>query len=179
MELILISESKLKIMLSQRDMEKYELSLSDIDSENRACKRAFGKLLEEAKARTGFCATQKNLYIQIFPGRSGGCEIFITKTTSSGEDNQPKHLIFTFSTTDDLICACKALLERGYSGKSSLYYNEDGSYHLLTDAQIHKRLVYTLCEFAQHVKNKKYIYHIIEHSKELCIDTAVETFAYL
>ena len=179
MELILISESKLKIMLSQRDMEKYELSLSDIDSENRACKRAFGKLLEEAKARTGFCATQKNLYIQIFPGRSGGCEIFITKTNTLNGNCKEGLLIFTFSSTDDVIRACKTLLKRGYSGKSSLFYNEDGTYYLLTDTQLHNKLIYTLCEFSKQVKNKKYIYHIFEHSKELCTDTAVETMADL
>ena len=78
MELIIISQSKLKIMLSADDMRKYGLG-SDIDYADSKTRRAFRNILDEAKSKTGFDAESEKIFIQLYPSKKGGCEIYITK----------------------------------------------------------------------------------------------------
>lgn len=59
MELILISDSKLKIMLTRDDMQQYALDCDTIDYDNTETRRAFWNILDEAKHRTGFDAAAR------------------------------------------------------------------------------------------------------------------------
>ncbi|MCL2212401.1 MAG: adaptor protein MecA [Oscillospiraceae bacterium] len=79
MELLLISDSKLKVMLSPRDMAQYELTCENIDYDNTETRRAFWNILNEAKHQTGFDAAADRVFIQVYPSKGGGCEIFVTK----------------------------------------------------------------------------------------------------
>ena len=78
MELIIISQSKLKIMLSADDMRKYGLG-SDIDYADSKTRKAFRTILDEANTQTGFDAESEKIFIQLYPSKKGGCEIYITK----------------------------------------------------------------------------------------------------
>ena len=78
MELIMISSSKLKIMLSEDDMQKYSLD-ADIDYADSKTRKAFRSILEEAKQKTGFDAGSEKIFIQLYPSKKGGCEVYITK----------------------------------------------------------------------------------------------------
>ena len=51
MELIVISSSKLKIMLSADDMSKYALG-AEIDYADRKTRQAFRSILDEAREKT-------------------------------------------------------------------------------------------------------------------------------
>lgn len=84
MELIIISPSKLKIMLSADDMRKYDLG-SDIDYADSKTRRAFRSILEEAKSKTGFDAESEKIFIQLYPSKKGGCEIYITKIAEDSD----------------------------------------------------------------------------------------------
>lgn len=79
MELILISDSKLKIMLTTDDMREYALDCSTLDYDNTETRRAFWSILDEAKHRTGFDAASEKVFVQVYPSRSGGCEMYVTK----------------------------------------------------------------------------------------------------
>ena len=79
MELILISDKKLKVMLSASDMQKYELDNDTIDYDNTETRRAFWQILDEAKHKTGFDAASEKVFIQVYPSRGGGCEMYVTK----------------------------------------------------------------------------------------------------
>ena len=79
MELLLISDSKLKVMLSEEDMRRYDLNAETVNYENTETRRAFWKILDEAKERTGFDAASDKVLIQLYPSRDGGCELFVTK----------------------------------------------------------------------------------------------------
>ena len=79
MELLLISDSRLKVTLSQEDMEKYSLSAEMMDYDNTETRRAFWSILDEAKHRTGFDAAADRVFVQVYPSRCGGCEMFVTK----------------------------------------------------------------------------------------------------
>ena len=79
MELILISNTKLKVMLSASDMQKYELDNNSIDYDNTETRKAFWQILDEAKHKTGFDAASDKVFIQVYPSRGGGCEMYVTK----------------------------------------------------------------------------------------------------
>ncbi|MBQ8432350.1 MAG: adaptor protein MecA [Clostridia bacterium] len=78
MELIRISSSKLKIMLTPTDMCHFELNNDCIGDDNEKTRRAFRHLMTEIKKQTGFDADDNHISIQYFPSREGGCEMFIT-----------------------------------------------------------------------------------------------------
>lgn len=83
MELIMISESKLKIMLTSEDMRAYSIDCSMLDYENTETRRAFWSILDEAKHRTGFDAASEKVFVQVYPSKEGGCEMYITKLGSA------------------------------------------------------------------------------------------------
>lgn len=84
MELIMISSTKLKIMLSADDMSKYSLG-TNIDYADLKTRQAFKSILSEARERTGFDAESEKIYIQLYPSKKGGCEVYITKIDDDSE----------------------------------------------------------------------------------------------
>lgn len=179
MELILISSSKLKIMLTRNDVAKYELNLEDIDNDKAQTGKAFRCILDEVKRKTGFDASRDKILVQIFPSRCGGCEIFITKPESMCTDGESTHKkprdVYRFSKLDDLISVCRVLFVKGYKGESAAYY-DDKNYYLTLDRE--KELMF-IREYADMRENKNYIYHILEHCERICAKEAVNTLAAL
>lgn len=181
MELILISDSKLKIMLSQKDMTKYALKIEDIDYDNTETRRAFWNILDEAKHKTGFDAARERIFVQVFPSRCGGCEIFVTKLEKgvSPEDlsvsvaKRNTNTIYRFSDINNLLSVCSILSKRGYDGESAVYCDDKSYYLSITGDQLF------IDEYADMRENKKYIYHILEHCERICTRGAVETLAAL
>lgn len=181
MELILISDSKLKIMLSKNDMTKYALRIEDIDYDNTETQRAFRSILDEAKHKTGFDAARKRIFVQVFPSRCGGCEIFVTKLEKgvNAEDlsvsvaRKKANSVYRFSDIDSLLSVCALLLQRGYTGESSAFCDENSYYLSISGEHIF------IDEYAEMRENKNYIYHILEHCNRICSKGAVETLASL
>lgn len=79
MELIKISASKLKIMLSVPDMQKYDLEADSIDCADERTREAFRHIFDDAGAQVDFRTEGERLFIQLYTSRGGGCEIFVTK----------------------------------------------------------------------------------------------------
>lgn len=80
MELIVISESKLKIMLSGADMVKYELTGEGLDCADLHTREAFRHIFDDARDAVGFNTCGERLLVQLYTARDGGgCEIFVTK----------------------------------------------------------------------------------------------------
>ena len=79
MELIVISHTKIKIMLTKPDMAYYELSGSDLNSADEHTRRAVRHILSDADRRVGFDTEGERLFVQFFASKDGGCEIFVTK----------------------------------------------------------------------------------------------------
>ena len=75
MELIRISDSKLKIMLNAEDMVHYAINSDLLNYENTETRRAVWQILDEAKQQTGFDAASDRVLIQVYPSRAGGCEM--------------------------------------------------------------------------------------------------------
>ena len=88
MELILISDSKLKIMLTRDDLRLYSIDCDTLDYENTETRRAFWSILDEAKHRTGFDAASEKVFVQVYPSKAGGCEMYVTKLGALEEGEQ-------------------------------------------------------------------------------------------
>ena len=100
MELILISNTKLKIMLDEGDMKKYKIS----DETNYAepeTRKAIRNILDKAREQVGFNTEGAEIFVQLYTSRKGGCELFVTKSklNESASDNCIK---LKKSAADDL-----------------------------------------------------------------------------
>ncbi len=78
MELILISDTKLKIMLSESDMKEYNIG-KEADCAESNTRHAIRSLLDRVKDITGFDTDGEEIFIQLYTSKGGGCELFITK----------------------------------------------------------------------------------------------------
>ena len=83
MELIVINENKLKITLSESDMKQYSLDCNTVDYDNTETRKAFWSILDEVKQKTGFDAASQKIFVQLYPSKKGGCEMYVTKLGAS------------------------------------------------------------------------------------------------
>ncbi len=79
MELIVISASKLKIMLTEADMERYALDGGASKRCDEPSREVFLRILEDARAGVGFERGNARLFIQFYASKEGGGEMFVTK----------------------------------------------------------------------------------------------------
>lgn len=153
MEIIMISESKLKVMLSAEDLQEFDLETESLDYNNTETKRMFWDILNRAKHSVGFDTDGQRVLVQLYPSRAGGCEMFITKLGSvcrSEENPSPKTelktvikpisrqsgdgahkasdtrpCVFSFDRMEALLAACRRLSGIGYTGESEAYMGDD------------------------------------------------------
>ncbi len=78
MELILISNTKLKIMLNENDMQRYKIG-SESDCAEPDTRRAIRSLLDCAREQIGFNTEGEEIFVQLYTSKKGGCELFVTK----------------------------------------------------------------------------------------------------
>ncbi|MBE6686252.1 MAG: adaptor protein MecA [Ruminococcaceae bacterium] len=184
MELIIIGDSKLKIMLSDKDMEKYSLNIDSVDYDKTETRRAFWSILDDVKHRTGFDAANSKISVQLFKGKGGGCEMFVTKLNTDKsasaflEIRENAHSavnIYVFCSINSLLKVLSVLKHKNYIGRSSVYH-KDNDYYLILDTVNGTEFIN---EYAERRENKSYIYHILEYCDVLCINNAVERLSPL
>lgn len=86
MELIVISPTRLKIMLTEPDMRRYQISADTADCANGRTRQSLRRLFDDARRETGFETNGARLLIQLYASVSGGCEIFVTKLGDQDPD---------------------------------------------------------------------------------------------
>lgn len=184
MELILISNSKLKIMLSAEDMKKYNIKC---DGEC-ALRRGFAPVLERAHDDCGFDIDSGRLLVQIFPSREGGCEMFITRVAQErrgqeGDGYRPMPSVCILRTVGDLTALCRVLWGRGYGVRSSAYALSEGVYALiLPELDRDECLPLEACvinEYGERRDCENIEGYIKEHARPIFIDDAVRRLAGL
>lgn len=158
MEMIMIGQTKLKVMLTREDLEEFELETEALDYHKTETKRMFWDILGRAKHTIGFDTDGERVLLQLYPSRSGGCELFITKLgllsssmCSEGEgicynsdqailhcdvysheptfDQDPA--VFCFEKTEWLLLACHRLLAAGYDRDSIAYLGDNDRIYLV------------------------------------------------
>lgn len=161
MEWIRISENKLKIMLTAEDAKRYALRCETVDLADSFTRQALRDILSDIRPVTGFDATEEKVYIQMYPSKEGGCELFITKmgllfhdpssvghavATCEPKKAEPakkaktacgkkaprrRKELCSFPALSELLAACAQLLAAHYESESSAWRDETGKYWLL------------------------------------------------
>lgn len=137
LELHLIREDKLKVLLTPFDMMKYELTCEKLDYDNTETRKAIWNILDFAKHETGFDAAIGKIRIEVYPEKSGGCSIYITKLKKSelpsvndmNETNEKLPLsasekqdaVYKFDDEESLLHVCHFLKHRAYTGEYQTY----------------------------------------------------------
>ncbi len=185
MELILISNSKLKIMLSAEDMKEYNIECNG----ECALRRGFAPVLERAHDDCGFDIDSGRLLVQVFPSREGGCEMFITRVAQERrgaereEEYKSSPSVCILKTVSDLTALCRALILRGYGEGSSAYAMGEGVYALiLPDIDRDERLpldAAVIGEFAERRDCENIEGYIKEHARPIFATNAASRLAEL
>jgi negative regulator of genetic competence, sporulation and motility len=203
MDLIKISDNKLKIMLTPVDMQSYEISISELDCTNVETREAFRSIMNEARDRIGFDTGGNQIYVQVYPSREGGCEMFVTKlgllcpmeqrgdaTTlprTLKSTDTGNHLGFGFEGMEHLLAACRRLCTMSFEGGSSAYRTDEGRYYLLLDDRSGKRpplndrdnLLSVMEEYGTRQNAEAIALYIREHADVICECEAVARLAEL
>lgn len=98
MELIPVGDNKLKIMLTLSDMTRFEIPDGVPDVPCEQIRLAFREILNEASSITGFNTSGDRLYVQYYPSKKGGCELFVTKLGRPGQNDGQSPAFPTGST---------------------------------------------------------------------------------
>ena len=151
MELIRISDHKLKIMLTPTDMRQFELNADTFGEDSAQMHRTFRLLLREIRKQTDFDADDTSISVQYFPSREGGCEMFISRLVASEEVTRTaslpcvrrthplptctastfsRELVYRFADLQTLLSVCKRLDTLGGTGESRAFRDERGAYFL-------------------------------------------------
>ncbi len=194
MELIQISDTKLKIMLNKDDIERYDIDLSNVSYSSTETRRAFWSILDEVKHQIGFDAASERVLVQLYPSREGGGEMFVTKLglltytdeTDEGTEGiveclpHDRTLVYTFNSVGDLIAACRLASNAGHISQSTAWIDDIGKCYLfaLGDAQASMEyLCGLMSEYGTAEEFMSADTYIKEHGRQLCVGDAVEKLA--
>ena len=202
MEHILISPGKLKLMLTKSDLDKYDLDCETIDSEDTLTRQAFRELLADVKRLSGFDAANDKVFIQLYPSRDGGAEIYITRLTLRREtepkDNEAIKLIsvYRFERLENLLAVCSRLTAQSlisaalYSlPKASSAWHCGGIYYLICEDSVtyreylragrHDRLGEYIDGYGRRLQASAAYPFVKEHCECICENNAIEELAKL
>ncbi len=194
MELIKINDRKLKVMLSEGDLKCYNLDCDKIDYDCSATKAAFRRILNEAKAKTGFDTGEDRIFVQIYPARCGGCEMFVTRLEPESTDSalHTFSAVYYFDDLEALACACARLQAYGFKDRSALYADDNGYYLLLSEDYKQNNNTYSvnergksvphyplLGEYGKRLRADRTIAVVKEHCTRICAERAVERLSAL
>ena len=203
MEIIMISESKLKVMLSAEDLQEFDLGTEQLDYSNTETKRMFWDVLSRAKRSVGFDTDGHRVLVQLYPSRGGGCEMFITRLARlSCEASDPTNedalsaviagqsyagarikrdttgAAFGFDTMERLLAVCRRLSALSYVGESEAYLGDDRRCYLfLSDLELSSYLPLDEYSFIGEygtVESVPALRHFVsEHARPICEAGAV------
>lgn len=187
MELIRISDSKLKIVLSSADMEQYGIRCDTADYANTETRRAVWTILDEAKKQTGFDAGGNRVYIQMYPSRGGGCELYVTKREGracvGAKDTQKSSLgMYRFSCLGHLLSVCSLLQKGGFLGESSAYAEGERYYLVLREMHTHADAAHKnafIEEYGERLSGSERLSYIEEYATPILPSDAVGVLSSL
>ena len=186
MEFLVISENKMKIMLSPEEVEHYGIESEKSDYSDPGVRRAFWKILDRARDECGFKVTGNKLLLQYYPSKVGA-EIFVTKlgkislgversisSTDSVAMLSSKNMIYRFESLENLKRACREINRSATDYVADVYFSEDGCYYLFFEERSDLSIVSPfslISEFAEEIPHNMEIY-IKEHSEPVALGDA-------
>lgn len=111
MELIRISDGKLKISLTEEELCLYGIGRGE---GTETASDGFRELLISE------CGEESKVFLQIFRAKGGGCEIFVCRLGSERK-KQERGVMAVFTSLDGMLCACRELKRIDEEVLSSAY----------------------------------------------------------
>jgi hypothetical protein len=179
----MINGEKLKVMLSSADMEYYAISCDMLDSDNAQSRCAFRKILEDARGQCGFDAAGAKVFVQVFPSKEGGCEMFVTKLGDASKINFQSQTnqtgkkffyVYSFDCLNKMLEACAMIQRLQYSDESFAYTDTRRKRYFLTL----ETDIPNLSEFGGRRCRSNARFYISEHCSLIC-EGAVERLSAL
>ena len=198
MEWIRISSNKLKIMLSAEDAKRYALNCESGDCADVMTRRVFREILTDVRQETDFDTSDDKIYIQMYPSKEGGCELFVTriglmlanavpitgerrkKHATSSTSSQKRTQLIRFEKLEHLLALCRRLSD-SFTGESTAWLDEGGKWWLqLTDCGnpllLCKEFPF-LTEYGKRLHGSAPLHWLNEHGKCICPSAAVSLLA--
>ena len=191
MELIRITGGKIKVMLTANDVARLRFYP---EQENGAyLGDSFRALLAEIQEEVGFESDGKELSIQYFPSREGGCEMFISHMNDNPSPGSilpeeitefHREFAFCFGDMEDLLLACKRLTAAGYIGESQAFIDQKRNCFLFLALlsrhpfDMPEELLF-LSEYGRQTCVGETKIYLSEHGAPICSSGAVEKLASL
>ena len=185
MDVLKISDSKIKIMLSSEDMKRFGLTRASIDSTNESVRAKIFAVLDEVEQLFGFAHGGNKLLIQLYPAKDGS-EIFVTKLgiISSGAERtiaksskvamlSSRLVIYKFSSFSSLTAASRIIDAEDCDSAPRAYFDEQGFYYIIAEERRagaeKNREIFPIYEFGSEIPDNLAPY-IAEHSTEIKFD---------
>ena len=201
MELLMINESKLKIMMTKEDLGEFDLCADELDYCNTETKRMLWDLLNRAKHTVGFDTDGYRVLVQLYPSRTGGCELFVTKVASvfcddedeelfpeerqsAAERESTKPLAFGFETLEGMLAVCRRLMATGYGKASRAYIDDNRRYYLFLEGVTQSLSLPAdpyafVLEYGASENAEAATEFLCEHGRVICAEGAVERLGVL
>lgn len=184
MDFLVVSDSKLKIMMSREEMKKYDIDNENIDYDNPKTRRSFWRILDAARTGCGFEASGDKVLIQFYPSKDGS-EIFVTKlgAISAGAEKtiaksgkvamlSTKRSVYKFNSFSSLLTVARIFNVDGCESMPKAYFGEFDSYYIIADERTGSGRGYefsNILEFGQQIPSNLAPY-VAEHSREISFD---------
>jgi len=181
MDFLVVSDSKLKIMMSREDMKKYGIDGDNIDYDNPKTRRSFWKILDAARESCGFEASGDKVLIQFYPSKDGS-EIFVTKLglISAGAERtiaksskvamlSTRRAVYKFSTLSSLTAATRIIDCGECERPPRAFFDENGFYYIVAEERMGSDRfseISAICEYGHEIPSSLASY-IIEHGCEI------------
>ena len=195
MDVLKISETKVKIMLTPEDIKNFGIDLDEVDYNDKTTRTKIWDVLDYAKKKHGFDYGKDKLLIQFYPSKDGGAELFVTRLSGIPKVQEKaiakaenvtlldiNRRAYCFKSFRDLCAASAAVCKRKSIKESELYYSEAYGYILkITERAAIRGGVSDLAilsEFCAYSTDDR-IPYISEHCKSLASNGAIDKLAKL
>ena len=186
MEFLVISENKMKVMLSADEVKRYGIEDEKSDYRDPSVRKAFWNILDRAREECGFKVLGDKLLIQYYPSRCGA-EIFVTRlgkislgversisATDSVAMLSSKNMIYRFEDPDALLRLLRQIKSSSPDAVGDVYLSDDGCYYLFFEERCDFGTLSpfsVISEFADEVPQIMALY-IKEHSEPILVGNA-------
>ena len=183
MEFLVISENKMKVMLTQEEMRRYGIEGDKSDYKDPAVRKSFWQILDRAREECGFDSRGEKILLQYYPTRTSA-EIFVTKlgrlptgiersisATDSVTMLSSKNMIYRIDNMEELSRLYRIIRHTDGDAGSEAYLSDDGYYYIFFEERSEGTSLspYAVAsEFGEEIPQTLRTY-IREHSERLSV----------
>ncbi len=152
----LISNSTIKIFLSNEDMKIHNIKFDDLDKEKYETKLFILNLINEIKKINNIDLSNEKLYIEAFEQSNGNCLLYISIKGEKfkKKDSISSEIVYEFNTLYDAILASKIIWKNSnhlFRESDFLCSNENYRLIIKSYSKVKEKIQNCLCEFGREI----------------------------